>query len=69
MTPILLLAPACSGPVVPGDADVSLCRLWAAVEARAGQLEAARAVWSDVLAQKAYTGRHDLWLEFIELER
>lgn len=64
-----MIREACSGPAVPGDADVSLCRLWAAVEAKVGQLEAARAVWSDVLAQKAYTGRHDLWLEFIELER
>ncbi|KAF2354152.1 LSM-interacting domain [Trinorchestia longiramus] len=51
------------------EGDLPLCRVWADSEAKICRLDAARAVWNDVMAQTHYTGRADLWLEFIELER
>ncbi|XP_047736923.1 squamous cell carcinoma antigen recognized by T-cells 3-like isoform X2 [Hyalella azteca] len=49
--------------------DVALCRVWAACEVLVGDLDAARAVWNDLMAQAPYTGRCDLWLQFVEMER
>lgn len=70
--PFLTFPPTdCSAPPhgVLYDGDVTISRFWAEVEAKAGHIDKARAVWADVLAQGGYSGRHDLWLEWIAFER
>ena len=66
---MLFCVAGCVDKVVPFEADVSLSKLWAEAEAKAGNVEGVRRVWNDLLAQSQYTGRSDLWLQFIAMER